>query len=75
MVIGALAGFFLAKPLNRVLGAVFATFNQGFDFSTGVYTRIVGRSLRVSLLVLVLYGGLLGLTYVSFAATPTGFDS
>ena len=30
-------------------------------------------SLRVSLIVLLLYGGLLWLTYVGFVHTPTGF--
>ena len=29
--------------------------------------------MRVSVLVLLLYGGLLGLTYWSFTRTPTGF--
>ncbi len=43
---------------NRVLGMSFWAFNKGFDFSTSVYTRLVGMSLRVSHLLLV-YGGLL----------------
>jgi multidrug efflux pump subunit AcrB len=71
--VGVAAGWLLTAPLNRILGWSFALFNKGFDFSTGVYTRLVGMSLRVSLVVLLLYGGLLWLTYVGFVNTPTGF--
>jgi multidrug efflux pump len=70
---GGLVGFLVSFPLNRVLGFSFFIFNKGFDAATNAYTRIVGGLLRVSLLVLVLYGGLLGLTYWSFTHTPTGF--
>ena len=38
-----------------------------------VYTRVVGGLLRVSVLVLLVYGGLLCLTYWSFTQIPTGF--
>jgi multidrug efflux pump len=72
-VAGTAAGWLLAPPLNRLLGWSFALFNRGFDYSTGIYTRLVGMSLRVSLIVLLLYGGLLWLTYVGFVNTPTGF--
>src|SRR5207302_11407671 len=34
---------------------------------------LVGLSLRVSLVVLLIYGGMLGLTYVGFRDTPKGF--
>ncbi len=63
-----------AACLNCALGLDASTlFNQAFDAATSVYTRMVGGLLRVSVLVLVLYGGLLGLTYWSFTRTPTGF--
>ncbi len=67
------AGWILTKPLNQILGWSFAVFNRGFDYSTGLYTRVVGMSLRVSLAVLLVYGGLLWLTYAGFVSTPTGF--
>jgi multidrug efflux pump subunit AcrB len=70
---GALLGGLAMWPLNIVLGAVFRAFNKAFDWSSQVYTWIVGRLLRVSLLVLVGYAGLLQLTYVSFSETPKGF--
>ena len=71
--IGALGGWLASIPLNYALGWFFRLFNRGFDVATTVYTRIVGLSLRVSVLVLLLYGGMLGLTYVAFTTTPKGF--
>jgi multidrug efflux pump subunit AcrB len=69
----AVGGWFAGPFLNWVLGGTFRAFNVGFDYTTGVYTQLVGRSLRVSGLVLLGYVGLLGLTYWAFTATPTGF--
>jgi multidrug efflux pump len=71
--IGAVVGWAVSGLINRVLGVSFWAFNKAFDFSTAVYTRLVGLSLRVSLIVLLVYGGLLFLTYRDFTTTPTGF--
>src|SRR5262249_25186336 len=70
---GALIGTLLARPLNAILGGAFRGFNVGFDFSGRLYTRAVGGLLRVSILVLIVYSGLLGLTYWGFTRTPAGF--
>ncbi len=70
---GAILGALLAWPLNRILWLLFRSFNLAFDFTANVYTWSVGRLLRVSLLVLVGYGGLLYMTYVRFNETPKGF--
>ena len=59
--------------LNLALGWFFWLFNRGFDKGTSAYVWVVSKSLRLSALVLVLYVGLLGLTYWSFQAAPTGF--
>jgi multidrug efflux pump len=72
-ILGALAGGILAIPLNRILGFGFRAFNRAFDLTASAYTWTVGRLLRVSFLVLILYGGLLYLTYEGFQATPKGF--
>jgi multidrug efflux pump subunit AcrB len=72
-VLGGLAGWFVSRPLNWLLGTCFRAFNAGFNKATGGYTRMVGGLLRVSILVLLVYGGLLVLTYFGFAATPKGF--
>lgn len=55
------------------LGWFFRLFNSGFKFSTTIYSRMVGRLLRVPALVLIVYGGLLWLTYWGFNQLPTGF--
>src|SRR5205085_2081731 len=60
-------------PINFMLGWLFRLFNRAFDFSTGAYTRAVSGMLRVSAVVLVVYGGLLLLTWWGFTRTPTGF--
>jgi hydrophobe/amphiphile efflux-1 (HAE1) family protein len=70
---GLVLGLVLGRPLNFLLGWLFYQFNRAFDFSTTVYTRTVSGLLRVSLLVLLVYGGLLALTWWGFTATPTGF--
>jgi multidrug efflux pump subunit AcrB len=71
--IGALVLLAVSKPLNHLLRWIFWAFNRAFDYSTAVYTRLVGVSLRLSVPVLLIYGGLLYLTWWSFSATPTGF--
>jgi multidrug efflux pump len=73
IVAGGIVGFLAGKVLNPLFGWSFDLFNRGFDVATSFYTRIVAGLLRVSVLVLLLYGGLLGLTYWAFTRTPTGF--
>jgi multidrug efflux pump len=71
--IGALAGWLLGPILDRLISGFFKLFNIGFQWVTGVYTAMVGGLLRISLLVIIGYGGLLYLTYYGFNRTPTGF--
>ncbi len=73
ILLGAVVGFLLSFPINRLLGVGFYLFNKFFDATTNLYTKIVAGLLRVSVVVLLLYGGLLGLTYWGFTHTPTGF--
>ncbi len=70
LVVGLFAG---RGPINWVLGIAFGLFNRGFDAATTAYTRAVSWLLRVSFLVVVVYGGLLALTWWGFTHTPTGF--
>jgi multidrug efflux pump len=72
-VLGAAAGWFLGPILNLILGWLFRGFHRGFVRVTGFYTRAIGGMLRVSVLVLFVYGGLLLLTYCMFKTTPKGF--
>jgi len=72
-IVGLLIGLVFGRPLNYVLGWSFYQFNRLFDLVTTLYTQAVSRLLRVSLLALLVYGGLLALTWWSFMTTPTGF--
>ncbi len=63
----------LTWVLNRALGWFFKLFNRGFETSANLYARSVGILLRVSVIVLFVYGGLLYLTYFGFTRVPTGF--
>ncbi len=63
----------LAKLMEVSLGWFFRLFNSVFTAGTNIYTRIVGMLLRVSLIALLIYGGLLYLTYWEFSHAPTGF--
>ena len=71
--IGAVLGWLAGGPLNYILGWSFLKFNQGFDRATDWYTHLVGWSLRVSVVVVLLYGGFLWLTYWTFQSAPAGF--
>jgi multidrug efflux pump len=61
------------RTLDAVLGWFFRLFNAAFRRSTAAYTGVVGRLLRASSLVLVVYGGLLGLTWWTSHRLPTGY--
>jgi multidrug efflux pump len=71
--LGALIGGVVSWPLNFLLGWFFHGFNQIFDASTSLYAWSVGKLVKISALVLIVYGGLLGLTYFGFDQTPKGF--
>jgi multidrug efflux pump len=73
LLVGLVAGWFLIGPVNAVLGWFFRGFNRLFDGITAAYGWTVGKLLRLSVIVLVVYGGLLGLTWWRVASAPTGF--
>ncbi len=52
---------------------VFGWFNAGVVATTNGYTRAIGGLLRVSLIVLLIYGGMLFVTYKCFTIAPKGF--
>jgi multidrug efflux pump len=70
---GAIVGYLLYKPVNGVLGTFFKWFNAGFTWVTGVYGRIVGGCIRVAVIVLLIYGGLIAMTFFGFVKLPYGF--
>ncbi len=73
MLPGLIAGWFLSGLVNKLLGLVFKGFNRAFDAFTQLYGATVAWALRLSFVVLIVYGGLLGLTYLGFTRVPIGF--
>ncbi len=69
---GLLLGF-AAKPVNAILRRFYKYFNKGFDRFAGGYRWVIARFLRILVIVLVGYLGLLGLTGWFLTTTPVGF--
>jgi len=59
--------------LLRPLRAFFNGFNRAFEWTSFRYGMLTGRLVRISLLMLVVYAGLIGLTAYQFVQAPTGF--
>jgi hydrophobe/amphiphile efflux-1 (HAE1) family protein len=55
------------------LGRAFGVFNRGFDALGRGYGAATKRLVRMGVLVLLVYGGLVALTGVGFQAAPKGF--
>jgi multidrug efflux pump len=63
----------LQRIINAGFGWFFRPFNRSFSRASESYLRSVARFVRASGIVLVVYGGLIGLAWLGFATTPTGF--
>jgi multidrug efflux pump subunit AcrB len=72
-VAGGILGWIIIRPVNLLFAWFFRGFNVLFDWATLFYGRMVGLSLRLSVVVLLLYAGMLGLTYYVFTRIPGGF--
>jgi len=70
---GAAGGWLLGRWLNRFLAWFFRAFNVGFDRATEWYVRSVAVCLRTATIVLLVYAGLLWLTYEGLNRAPKGF--
>jgi multidrug efflux pump len=62
-----------SKFLDASLGWFFRPFNRVFVKASNGYVNSVRKIIRGSGIALVLYAGLMVLTYFGFATTPTGF--
>jgi multidrug efflux pump len=63
-----------SRLLDKLFGGwLFAPFNRVFERASDGYVGAVKRILRGSGIALVVYLGLVGLGYMGFASTPTGF--
>jgi hydrophobe/amphiphile efflux-1 (HAE1) family protein len=66
-----------AKRITRILAmpfnAFFAGFNAVFERLSAGYAALTRRVLRISAVMQLVYAALIGLTYVQFGRTPSGF--
>ncbi len=58
---------------GRAIGAVFGTFNRGFEAMSDAYGRLTMRLVRALGLVLLAYAVLIGTSVWQFSRAPTGF--
>src|SRR5262245_22700864 len=72
-VAGGALGSFIVRPVNWALGHFFRAFNWLFERTTRAYGKTVGWGLRLSVIVLLIYVGLIGLTFFGFTRVPSGF--
>jgi multidrug efflux pump len=71
--LGGALGWVLIRPVNALLAWVFRRFNHFFDLITELYGKAVATVLRLSVIALALFGGLLVFTGWQFIRAPTGF--
>ncbi|QKV64621.1 efflux RND transporter permease subunit [Pseudomonas sp. 43A] len=63
-----------SKVLDKIFGGwLFRPFNRFFDRASHGYVGTVRRVIRGSGIALLLYAGLMVLTFFGFSSTPTGF--
>ena len=63
----------LTRVMDKLFGGFFRRFNRAFLSAGNAYTRAVTQTVRRSGIALVVYGGLIVLTYFGFNAVPSGF--
>jgi hydrophobe/amphiphile efflux-1 (HAE1) family protein len=63
----------LTRIMDTVLGGFFKRFNRGFQAAGNTYSRVVTQTVRRTGLAVIVYGGLIVLTYFGFNAVPSGF--
>ncbi|HKY93294.1 MAG TPA: efflux RND transporter permease subunit, partial [Nevskiaceae bacterium] len=63
----------LTRAIDATFGWLFRPFNRFFEALSHRYVRGVGGVLRKGGIALFVYAGLIGLAWLGFARTPTGF--
>src|SRR5437588_409806 len=61
------------RILDGLLGWLFKGFNKTFAWASNAYGNSVARLVRLAIVVLLVYAGLLGLTGLGFKIVPGGF--
>lgn len=70
---GAVVGWFANGVVNFLLLKLFDGFNKVFEVVTNLYGKMVSGLLRISVAMLLIYVGLIGLTVRGFQVVPMGF--
>lgn len=63
----------VARTMHRFLGRPFAAFNRAFERTSNAYSRGLVQIVRRTGIALVVYGGLILLTWLGFSHVPGGF--
>ena len=63
----------LSRTLELTLGWFFRLFNKGFELTNRTYTKWLHYVVRYAVVALMVYFGLVYLTYTLFRIVPTGF--
>jgi len=59
--------------LTRPIRIFFNGFNRGFEWVSSRYGALTAKLVRITVVMLVVYAGLIGLTVFQFRLAPTGF--
>src|SRR5262245_24491694 len=71
--VGASVGWFVARFVNWLFAKFFQGFNWTFDVTINGYGRAVSLLIKLSVIALLIYGGLLAGTVYMFKVVPGGF--
>jgi multidrug efflux pump len=71
--VGCVVGWLLSGLINWLLAGFFKGFNAAFGWLTAGYAQAVRGAIRVSVVVLLVFGALLYATYYGLITVPTGF--
>jgi multidrug efflux pump len=63
----------LSKAMDKAFGWFFRPFNRFFEWSSNKYSNSVGRLVRRGAIAMIVYAGLVFMTYKTFQKVPSGF--
>jgi hydrophobe/amphiphile efflux-1 (HAE1) family protein len=63
----------LTRLMDRLFGRFFAQFNRGFERAGNAYSHSTTGIVRRTGVALLVYGGLIALTWLGFSSVPGGF--
>ncbi|TWT47894.1 Efflux pump membrane transporter BepE [Thalassoglobus neptunius] len=61
------------RVMDFMFGWLFRSFNWTFDLTSNIYAKMISSLIRVSVVAIALYVGLLVCTWYSFGMVPAGF--